>query len=366
MSLRRLRIQELRNIHDAELDLARVNVFAGANGSGKTSILEAVYLLGSGRSFRSSRREPVINHEASGCVVHALVSDAQHASPLSIGVARRRDGEFEGRIQGRTVQNTAELARCLPVQLINSDSFDLLEGGPKSRRQFLDWGVFHVEQEFHGVWLDVQRVLRQRNALIRHARIAPDQLEAWDTRLSASAERLDGFRRQYFEAFYPQFTATLADLANIEGIELSYQRGWDKERGLLEVLRDQHDRDRERGFTVSGPHRADIRLRLHGQSADEVLSRGQQKLVVCAMKVAQARIFTVARGRACVFLVDDLPAELDRKHRQALCSLLSSLNCQVMVSCVERSDLEDCWPLVPPDELRLFHVEQGLSGGTVV
>lgn len=359
MSIRRLRIRELRNIHDAELDLARINVLSGLNGSGKTSILESIYLLGSGRSFRSTRLDPVINHEADGCVVHGTVLDGPGATPVSLGVARNRDGSFEGRIQGRTVCNAAELARCLPVQLVNSDTFDLLEGGPRTRRQFLDWGVFHVEQGFHAVWLDVQRSLRQRNALLRHARIARDQMDAWDQRLIQSAGQLDAFRQRYFDAFLPEFRATLSELSPLAGVELSYQRGWDRERDLATVLLEQMERDRERGFTHAGPHRADIRVRVRGQSADEILSRGQQKLVICAMKVAQARIFSASQGRDCVFLMDDLPAELDRVHRESVCRLLGRLGCQVVVSCVDPGDLASCWSGIPPEEVRVFHVEHG-------
>jgi DNA replication and repair protein RecF len=358
MSIRRLRVQGIRNLHDVDIHLSRVNVFFGVNGSGKTSLLEAVYVLGSGKSFRAPRLEPVITHQVSECVVHASIEDANGAS-LPMGLSRQRSGEFQGRIQGRTVQNAAELARSLPLQLINSDSFQLLEGGPKSRRQFLDWGVFHVEHGFHSAWLEVQRGLRQRNALLRHVRLPLDQLEAWDIHLSARADELDSFRRAYFDAFHPQFRSTLRELSSLDEVDLSYHRGWDKETPLKDVLRESRLRDHERGFTVQGPHRADIRVRVRGQSAEQVLSRGQQKLVVCAMKVAQARVFSDHRQRECVFLVDDLPAELDRNHRASLTALLSTLGCQVMVSCVDRSDLEAAWPLVPEEQRRMFHVEQG-------
>jgi DNA replication and repair protein RecF len=276
-----------------------------------------------------------------------------------MGLARQRNGEFQGRIQGRSVHNAAELARALPLQLINSDTFLLLEGGPKTRRQFLDWGVFHVEHGFHGVWLDVQKALRQRNALLRNARIAPDQIEAWDVHLSARSDELDAFRRRYFEVFCPQFASTLRDLASLEDVELSYHRGWDRDASLRDVLKEGLGRDHERGFTVQGPHRADIRVRVRGQSAEQVLSRGQQKLVVCALKLAQAKVFSATRQRDCVFLVDDLPSELDRTHRAALAEVLSSLGCQVLVSGVDRTDLEGLWSSVPEGERSMFHVEQG-------
>ncbi|MBP8925606.1 MAG: DNA replication/repair protein RecF [Pseudomonadales bacterium] len=359
MSIRRLRITLLRNILDAELDPKRINLICGPNGSGKTSVLEAVYLLGSGRSFRATRLEPVINHGAQQCTVFASIEGQSGGAPVAMGLSRHRDGGFEGRIQGQSVRSSADLARKLPLQLINSSTFDLLEGGPRVRRQFLDWGVFHVEQSFHQLWMDVHRCLRQRNSLLRHARIPADQMEAWNLRLAESATQLDLLRHRYFDAFLPVFRSTLGELTHIDGLELSYLRGWDRGRELREVLDEQFERDRDRGFTQAGPHRADLRVRVRGLSADEVLSRGQQKLVVCAMKLAQGRLFSAANSQDCVFLVDDLPSELDRHHRQLLCQLLGALECQVFVSCVDVTDLDGCWNGLPNGVTKVFHVEQG-------
>lgn len=359
MSIQRLRISQLRNIVEAELELGRINLICGPNGSGKTSILEALFLLGSGRSFRATRLDPVINHDAQQCAVFAALADQDGGAPSTMGLSRHRDGGFEGKIQGQAVRSSADLARRLPVQLINSSTFDLLEGGPRVRRQFLDWGVFHVEHGFHRLWLDVHRSLRQRNSLLRHARIPREQLDAWNTRLAESAQHLDLLRRAYFDAFYPVFQSTLRELASMDGLEISYSRGWDRERDLLELLEQQLERDRERGHTQIGPHRADLRVRIRGLSAAEVLSRGQQKLVVCAMKLAQGRMFAGRGGHDCLFLVDDLPAELDHRHRRVLCQLLGSLQCQVLVSCVDPADLAGCWDQTPAESLKMFHVEQG-------
>jgi DNA replication and repair protein RecF len=365
MSISRLRISQLRNIQDAELDLSRINLICGANGSGKTSILEAVFILGSGRSFRSTRLDPVINHAAQQCAVHALLKVDTDAYPSSIGVSRDRQGDFAGRIQGEPIRSAAELARRLPVQLINSATFELLEGGPRVRRQFLDWGVFHVEHGFHRLWLDVNRSLRQRNSLLRHARIQPDQLDAWDERLATGAKQLDELRQRYFDAFYPEFSRTLAELIGLDQLDVSYQRGWDRERDLREVLAEQLERDRQRGFTHAGPHRADLRVRIQGMNAAEILSRGQQKLVVSAMKLAQGRLFSATQGRECIFLVDDLPAELDREHRRELCRLLAGIHSQVLLSCVDVAELQGCWDEVAPEAISVFHVEHGRIASSI-
>ncbi|MCG3171284.1 MAG: DNA replication and repair protein RecF [Pseudomonadales bacterium] len=372
MLIQRLRIAQLRNIEQAELNLRRINLLCGPNGSGKTSVLEAVYVLGSGRSFRSARLDPVIRYDADSCTVFASVTPGgPDPVPVAIGVSRERDGSFSGRIQGQAVRNSAELALRLPLQLINSSTFDLIEGGPKVRRQFLDWGVFHVEHEFHRFWMDVHRCLRQRNALLRRDRIRAVELAAWDNRLTAGAQRLHELRERYFERFRPVFQQTLRELLQVDDLELGYSRGWDTSRELGEVLQEQLERDRERGFTHSGPHRADIRVRLRGKNAAEVLSRGQQKLVVAAMKLAQGRVFMAESGRGCVFLIDDLPAELDRKHRQQLCGLLDAMQCQILLSCVDAEELRDCWDGVARQQIQLFHVEHGVirpieegNGGT--
>jgi len=358
MSVSRLRIHKVRNITSAELEPARINIVHGRNGSGKTSILEAIYILGSGRSFRATQLQPVIQHNSPECTVFGQVHQEGDIA-VPVGVQRKRDGALESRVQGAPVKRSAELARRLPLLLINSDTFSLLEGSPKVRRQFLDWGVFHVEHSFHSSWVEVQRCLRQRNSILRRDRISADVLAPWDQQLAREATALDAQRRQYFDAFYPIFFETLTELIELDGLSLAYQRGWDKDRDLLDVLEEAYERDAQRGYTGSGPHRADLRFRRHGLAAADVLSRGQQKLVVCAMKLAQAILVERSTARKSVFLVDDLPAELDREHRRLMCRLLVRLNCQVFLTCVDAEELKDCWDNLPDDALRLFHVEHG-------
>jgi len=358
MFISRLRVSQVRNLQTVQLHPGTINVITGSNGSGKTSVLESIYLLGSGRSFRASRLDPVIGHEAEECTVFGTVKPASGGT-LSLGVTRRRDGSFEGRLSGQPIRTAAELAKSLPLQLINSDTFKLLEGGPKIRRQFLDWGVFHVEHGFHSIWLEAQRSIRQRNSLLRRDKLSVDELRSWDRQFCRAAEQLDAYRTRYFDVFYPVFQATLSRLISLDSLGLSYQRGWDKESSLSQLLDSAFERDRQRGFTGSGPHRADIRVRFGVQSAVDVLSRGQQKLVVCAMKVAQGLVYSKVNGQACVFLIDDLPAELDRNHRALLCKLLTEMGCQVFVTCVESAELDDCWDGVPAANQQVFHVEQG-------
>lgn len=147
MSLTRVSVTAVRNLHPVTLSLPRINILYGDNGSGKTSVLEAIHLLGLARSFRSARLQPVIQYEEAACTVFGQVMLANGIAS-NLGISRERQGEFTIRIDGQNARSAAQLAETLPLQLINPDSFRLLEGAPKIRRQFLDWGVFHVEPRF--------------------------------------------------------------------------------------------------------------------------------------------------------------------------------------------------------------------------
>lgn len=183
MSLSRITVTAVRNLHPVTLSpSSRINILHGANGSGKTSVLEAIHLLGLARSFRSTRLQPVIHYEQPACTIFGQVQLAEGGSS-NLGISRDRQGELQIRIDGQNARSAAQLADLLPLQLINPDSFRLLEGAPKIRRQFLDWGVFHVEHRFLGAWQRLQKALRQRNSWLRHGTLDGASQAAWDREL---------------------------------------------------------------------------------------------------------------------------------------------------------------------------------------
>lgn len=357
MAVSRLSITGVRNLQPVTLHPSpRINVLYGVNGSGKTSVLEAIHLLALARSFRSSRLQPIIQHEQQACTVFAQVEQGDD-NPCNIGISRNRQSELQIKINGQNVRSVAQLAQTLPLQLINPDSFRLLEGSPKIRRQFLDWGVFHVEQKFLEAWQRLQTSLKQRNSLLRHATIDPVLLSSWDHELCQASNALDAYRRLYIQQLKPVFEKVLSRLIEVPSLTLSYYRGWDKEKDLQEVLTHSLERDRTLGYTQSGPQRADLRLRVGKNNAVDILSRGQQKLVVCALRIAQGYLLGQVHRQQCVYLVDDLPSELDQEHRLALCKLLEDLNCQVFITCVDHLLMTEGWNTETP--ITMFHVEQG-------
>ena len=358
MPLKRLSVTGVRNLQPVTLQPSpRINLIYGANGSGKSSFLEAIHLLGMARSFRSTRLKPVIQHGLDACTVFGEVVQGNGISS-SLGITRTSRSDYQIRIDGQSVRSIAQLAETLPLQVINPDSFKLLEGAPKQRRQFLDWGVFHVEHQFLAVWQRLQKSLKQRNSLLRRGRIQRSLLSPWEAELVSAAERIDEYRQSYLQRLKPVFERILASLVHLDDLSLSYYRGWDKEKPLGQVFDEQFERDSLLGYTQAGAQRADLRLRCRSMNAVDILSRGQQKLVVCALKIAQGYLLKEhGVQQDCVFLVDDLPSELDEQHRKALCALLEDLECQVFVSCVDAEQMRDCWKNDTP--LSMFHVEHG-------
>jgi len=357
MSIRQLSISGLRNIQSLKIDLSpQTNLFYGPNGSGKTSILEAVSLLSLARSFRTTQhRHYIANHE-SQTTLFAQVA-ATSGTLLPVGFQRGSDGALTIRIAGENIDTVAALAELLPVQLINADTFLLLEGSPAVRRQFIDWGGFHADPRFLATWKAVRRCLKQRNSLLKHGRMSAAVRAAWDHELVLRSEELDRYRAAYLDALIPRFETLLAELIALDSLTLQYHRGWDHKRPLDEVLAEGLERDRKQGFTHMGPQRADLRVKLNGVLAAERLSRGQQKLVVSALKVAQGFLLQEQSQRACLYLIDDLPAELDRQHRQRLCRLLEQMNTQVLVTSTDADAFEGCWQA--DTDVRSFEIRQG-------
>ncbi len=368
MALSQLQINHVRNLREVRLqDLQRVSVFFGCNGSGKTSVLESIHLLGMARSFRGSSIKSLITHEEQSCTVygkttlpHSAIGIESPGPPggLPLGVQRNRVGEAQIKIGGKLVRSVAELAEQLPLQVITADSFGLLTGSPAARRQYLDWGVFHVEQQFFGQWQRFQRSIKQRNNLLRRGKVCDQELAVWTRDLAQTGTAINEYRKDYFRTLSPLFKEIMARLApSLDALELRFQQGWDRQLSYAEALQHGLSADMEQGYTHSGPQRADIRVICGGQVAAEILSRGQQKLVVCGLKLAQGQLMARQGRGTCTYLIDDLPSELDYKHSVLVCEVLASMEAQVFITCIDHQDIQSVWP--GTEEFSMFHVEQG-------
>lgn len=365
MHIEKLVIQGIRNLEPMECQLAPgANIFFGRNGSGKTSILEAAFILSRGRSFRTRNLRSVINHQHSECTLFAQIDTGREGGQkVPMGVTRSADGKFLFKINGEQATSASQLTESLPVLLLNSESYLLLEGAPSHRRSYLDWGVFHVEQGFRHAWGRYQRGLKHRNTLLRRDRIDALQLRVWDRELSALAETITRAREEFLAELEPEVRLVLEQLAvKEESYQLRFLPGWDRRKSLEESFAESLARDRKDGYTHVGPHRADLRIYCGDKLAVETLSRGQAKALVMALKIAQGRIFQSLTGNRCIYLLDDLPAELDRQHRCSVAKVLMEMGVQALITGVDKESLTSPWLAmdgVSGPECRVFHVEQG-------
>ncbi|MGL4270143.1 MAG: DNA replication/repair protein RecF [Plesiomonas sp.] len=353
MALSRLLVQDFRNIAQADLSFdPGFNFLVGANGSGKTSLLEAIYYLGHGRSFKSQLAGRVIQQDKPHFILHGRLDDGGHS--VSLGLQKTRQGDTRVRIDGQDGQKVAALAQLLPMQLITPEGFTLLSGGPKYRRAFLDWGLFHDEPAFYAAWSNLRRLLKQRNAALKQVRRYAE-LRPWDRELVQLALQVSEWRAAYAAAIAQEIQQTCALFLPEIPVSVSFHRGWEKGADYAQVLERDFERDRALTYTAVGPHKADFRFRAAGTPVEDVLSRGQLKLLMCALRLAQGQYLTQRSARQCIYLIDDFASELDRGRRQLLAEKLKQTGAQVFVSAISPDQVSD----MTGEKGRMFRVEHG-------
>ncbi len=364
MRVTRLSLRDLRRFDAVELTpSAGINLLTGPNGAGKTSVLEALHLMAYGRSFRGRVRDNLIREHAAALEVFV---EWEEQLP-SGGSALRRAGlrhtgqDWTGRLDGADVSQLGQLCTALAVVTFEPGSHALIAGGAENRRRFLDWGLFHVEQDFLPLWRRYARALKQRNALLK-AHGTSAQLDAWDHELAEAGESLTSFRERYLAELAPRVLDIGTKLSSgLPMAGLEFQPGWRRqELSLGDALLLGRERDRLAGYTGIGPHRADWQIQLRGLPGREALSRGQTKLAALAMLLGQASDYATRHGHWPVIALDDLPSELDRDHQQRVFEFLrTQAGLQLFVTATD----------VPPALLErmsgchVFHVEQGRIQG---
>jgi DNA replication and repair protein RecF len=355
MNVTFLEVRNVRNIREATLVPSRgINFICGTNGAGKTSLLEAMSVLGSGRSFVTHRGEKLIRQGANALTVHGQVQDEASGIKWRLGLRRSESGGRELSVNGKGVDRIDCLAVAMPLQLVHPDSHVLISGGPGERRTFMDWGLFHVEPSFINLWRRYRIALKQRNGALRAAG-PKETVTIWDRELAVAGSAIDALRRLYLEALTPYLATQAREFFPHEEVKFAYRRGWSDVDGLLEALSAKFSGDSVRQTTSVGPHRADLRIEFDGSEARQRISRGQQKLLVYALRLAQTQHFAATTGRSCILLLDDLGAELDAPYQRKVLEAVKNTNCQVFIASVDSK----VTGTHPSTEIKVFHVERG-------
>lgn len=366
MYLKQLKLSTFRNLHSTTLDFCdQFNWIFGKNGSGKTSLLETIYLLSTGRSFRTRYAGEFIQEGESTCVAFGSVLAKNGSQSTRLGIERHRSEGLRLRMNEQPFDTLSEWVKILPLQLINIDSYQLLNGPPKPRRQFLDWAMFHVEHSYFSHLQRYRRALKQRNAALktRDRRNISDVL-AWNPELIEAGEAITALRRQFVEAFSPIFKDYLTQFftkgMSLDEVRLNFSPGWNEKFDLSTAFTTSLERDIAFGYTSIGPHRADICFLQGNIPVETRLSRGQLKMFISALYLARSGFVSRVAGRAPVCLVDDLCSELDREASIRLLTGLLAQKAQVFTTSIDKDIVLDHISAMEGLEFRMFHVEHGL------
>lgn len=361
-SFAEIRINNFRNIASLEIEPgARLNFIVGENGAGKTSFLEGVSVLCHGKSFRTHKIKNLLGPGSDEYALFAQVNlESGGTSPL--GMVRNSRGQISIKFSHERVPSASELALRLPLIVITSESFRLLEGGPKERRKFLDWLVFHVKHNFAEQWRQVTRCYKHRNTLLRRGKIPYADVQHWDLEIARVSELIEHSRREVFEELSREFQILASnhnsEIDYLREVQLGYKSGWREEGSFVDQLREGFERDVKVGYSTLGPHKADILVKhRNGLPANEILSRGQQKTLISTLFFAKAGVYQKHKQVDPMVLVDDLPAELDINNQRYLGAWLAQLRAQVFVSGIDDTFIREVWPDLT--ESRVFHVKHG-------
>ena len=302
----------------------------GENGSGKSSLLEAIVYSTTGRSFRSARSSHLVSH---GADLFRIWLDLPNDRTLA--VEKHSSGRSVLRSNESVVRSITEFARLLPIIFIDTHTHRLFSEEAKHRRQLIDWMMFHVKHQAYQDWLQYQQALKQRNECLKQGGYG---IEVWDELLDKYGTTVSEVRSEIYHEWRKIFDA-MAIPFDWTG-DLGYKRGWADDITLLESLRQTKQNDMRRGFTTTGAHRFDIIVQEYDNMAYHVLSQGQQKVLNGFMRIAAAEYVKVHAQKPSLWLIDDLPAELDTKRQDSWLKQLENGQDQVIITALPQTKMD--------------------------
>lgn len=351
MALTRLFCQNLRSIQSADIQPdPGINIFYGANGAGKTSLLEAIHILSTGRSFRTPLIRNVIQYDQESLIVTGTLYESGRQQ--QVGIQRWKD-QVRARINQQPVRHIATLSSVLPVLAFHPVSSRLITDDPGERRAYIDWGVFQIHPEFLKHWRLYRHILKQRNAAIKRKKPGKE-ISLWDDQLTESASHIHKVRAEYIANLQTRLPQITSEFSIPYELDIEYRPGWNTNQDFKSVLAVNLDRDLSLGYTYAGPHRADMNILLDSHPAASIASRGQLKLITIILKMLQADQLSIRTGRKAILLLDDLPSEFDRKHLKETTQLLERLETQLFITMIEPDTT-----LFDSNTTKMFHVKHG-------
>ena len=326
MFVETLELSDFRNYRQARFDLASgITAVLGSNGQGKTNFVEALAYLSTLTSFRGVGDEAMVRVDMPSAVIRATVRDDDGRERL-IEAEINRTGRNRVQVDRQRLARTRDLLGVLRVTVFSPDDLFIVKGGPGERRRFVDDVLVATALKYDAVRLELERILRQRNRLLKQVAGGRGRLDAeaattldvWDAKLAETGERLGTGRAELIAELRPHVERAHADLAGgSTAVTIEYDPPWRTE-GLAAALAAARSDDLRRAVTTVGPHRDDLEISVDGLPARTHASQGEQRTVALALRLATHRLVAETTGAIPVLVLDDVLSELDPDRSTAL------------------------------------------------
>ena len=354
-----LSIRDFRNLARVDVDLGpRFNVVFGDNGQGKTNLLEAVYVLATSRSFRTSRLDELVAAGAETASVRGRVIETGEEREQSVGMRR---GLRATRIDGKRPPSLAAYALRTPTVVFHPGALALSAGGGVERRRLLDRVALYASPESLAQGVSYGQAMRARQRVLEKRGEDAGDLDSWEELMVRHGLALAGARADAADRLIPAACRAFGRIGP-PGLELGarYERGAPAEASAFRAELVKHRRrDAARGSATVGPHRDELALSLGGRAVRGTASQGQHRAVVLSLELGEIEVITLARGVRPVLLLDDVSSELDRDRTAALLEALQAEQGQVLVT-TTRPELIESAGLLAVEGRRSFRVVEGI------
>lgn len=346
MYIQKLKLYNFRNIEYKEYNFTKkINIFFGDNGVGKTSILEAIHFLSTGKSFRKSTFKSIIKFQQQELAVYL------ETKQNIFSVSKSIKGTWKGKQNNSSIKKQSIITNQLPVVSIDPEVYRLVDFGPIFRRNFLDWLVFHVKHDYLLLWKKTYKCIKQLNILYKQ-KAPSSEINVWENNFIDFSEELSKTREEFFN----QITPTIFKLSHfmqeeIKDLTIEFKKGWSGSLSLREQLKKDRKRNLMYGKLQYGPQKMDIVIKTSSNPAAQILSRGQKKVLSISFYMAYIQ-FLIDNDIEPIVCLDDFDAELDKDKLAKAAEFFNKINSQIFITSVQKKKIGKVFP-----GAAMFHVE---------
>ncbi len=361
MHIEKIHLRNYRNYETLTLDFSpKMNVFIGENAQGKTNLLESIYFMAIGKSFRTAKDSDLIEIEQEGAYVKLLLNKNKgQKKRIEIGLDRLKNKKCK--INGVPLDRISDLLGTLNVVIFSPEDLQIIKQGPSQRRDFIDGDLSQITPRYHHLLGQYQKILKQRNQALKMKQFKKVDLDPWNAQLVQYGTEIILYRKEFIKGLsiltrlmHRKITREKENLKLIYESSLSLKKEEEPKslkKHFLESLEALEDEEVKRGITLLGPHRDDLEFEINGKNVKKFGSQGQQRTTVLSLKMAELELMKKETGEYPVLLLDDVMSELD-EHRQQ--DLLQSLkNIQTFITSTSMESMEH------REDMNLYEVEGG-------